>query len=188
MKVGGSFEKPNIMIVNSYRYTEIYESTKRQYEIQAVTEANGLNAIDWNKRLRYEWMRLVGTKDWDKKNEMQWSYEGKRGSGIEQKRSHEQSWQASTKHQLWKLNASTLTPGPKQQLWTLLVICHHHVVDSSCTTALEAMPSSLGGGCLAWAGVERGTCWTGAGGREKEPTTRLPHKVSESQKLNIHQG
>ena len=30
MKFGGAFEKPNVMIVNSYRYTEIYESTKPQ--------------------------------------------------------------------------------------------------------------------------------------------------------------
>ena len=46
MKVGGAFEKSNVMTVNSYRYTEIYESTKRQDKMQAVTEANGLNAID----------------------------------------------------------------------------------------------------------------------------------------------
>ena len=46
MKVGGMFEKTNVMIVDSYRYTEIYESTKRQDKIQAVMEANGLDAID----------------------------------------------------------------------------------------------------------------------------------------------
>ena len=40
MKVGGAFEKPNVMIVNSYRYTEIYESTKPQDKMQAVKEAN----------------------------------------------------------------------------------------------------------------------------------------------------
>ena len=40
MKIGGAFDKPNVVIVKSYRYTEIYESTKPQDRIQAVTEAN----------------------------------------------------------------------------------------------------------------------------------------------------
>ena len=75
----------------------------------------GLNAIDWNKGLRYERVRLVGAKDWDKKNEIQWSYEGKRCSGIEQHgRTNKANKQLpGTNSENWK--ASTLTPGSKQQ-------------------------------------------------------------------------
>ena len=42
MKVGGAFEKPNVMTVNSYRYTGygLHESTKPQDKMQVAKEAN----------------------------------------------------------------------------------------------------------------------------------------------------
>ena len=96
-----------------------------------------------------------------------------RGSGIEQngRANRANKHLPSTNSENW--NASTLTPGSKQPLRTLLGICHHHVVDSSCTTALEANDTFLGRRLshMSWCRARYLLNWGGRAGKRTNNKT-----------------
>ena len=151
----------------------------------------------WRKQM--DWMPLIETKDrdmneWDwldskiETQEWEWSYEGMRCSGIEQNGRTNSANKQCTKHKLWRLERIY----SNSWVETTTLNTAEHLPSPRCWLELHDGTWSndifLGRRLsrMSWCRARYLLNWGGRAG--KEPTTRLPHKVWESRKLNFHQG
>ena len=172
-KVGGAFETPNVMIVNSYRYTGygLHESTKPQDKMQAVKEANRTEC-HWLKQRTEIWMNESGwSQRLRQKNEIQWSYEGMRGSGIKQYGRTNRANKQSTKHKLWRLKRIYSNSWVETTTW------RRH---------LKQMTPGAEAARVSWCRARYLLNWGRRAG--KRTNNKTSSQCMRSRKLNIHHG